>query len=195
MRFMREKLYPTSDNCEPVNLMDVLDNWKAMYNEKGAARKQFRTWFPNFNKQYIRHWSPFEGTLSRNKDMLKKLRENVEKCLLRDVRVAISIYLNEHYVTGCFDTEVIFACYVMRCNNKIEAPLYLHYPLYRAKNLISSIRTSPKFGWTILLYQIWNLVAELYINWKTAKATTVSKVLWNVSDGIYMHDWKYIPIL
>ncbi len=95
------------------------------------------------------------------------------------------------------------ACYVMRCNCNIEALIYTRYPLYRAKNRISSIRTSPKCGLVVLLHgirtpkevQIWNSVVELYTNWKNVMANSLSAVLWNVSHGTYMHDWKSIPIL
>jgi hypothetical protein len=106
MRFMRERLGQNPDNCESTCLTDVLDNWRAMYREGGKEKKQFRNWFPKFRKRYIMQWSRVGGALSRNKNTLPQLRESVEKCLRQDERCAISIYLNEHYVTGCFDTVV-----------------------------------------------------------------------------------------
>ena len=106
MRFMRAKLKQVQDSMETACLLEVLTVWKAIYEEEGNEKVQFQKWFPNFKKSYIMHWEPITGSFSRNLDMHIEFKERVEKRLREHGRCATSIYLNGHYVTGCFDTEV-----------------------------------------------------------------------------------------
>ncbi len=99
MRIMRERLGLDPNKTEFAALDAMLAIYKNMF-------YQFRLWFPRFRSPHILDQEFVHGTMSGEPDVLKRIQEKVEQRLLRRERCAVSIYVNEHYITGCFDTKV-----------------------------------------------------------------------------------------
>jgi hypothetical protein len=105
MRVMRERLKLDPNKTEFTALDAMLVIYKKMYNDQGSEYNQLRSWFP-FRSKHILNQEFVHGTMSGEPDVLKRIQEKVEQRLTTQERCAVSIYVNEHYITGCFDTKV-----------------------------------------------------------------------------------------
>ncbi len=105
MRIMRERIGLDPNKTEFAALDAMLDIYKKMFNDK-SGHNQLRSWFPHFRSPHILNQEFVHETMSGEPDELKRIREKVEQRLLTQERYEVSIYVNEHYITGCFDTKV-----------------------------------------------------------------------------------------
>ncbi len=87
---------------ENVSLERVLQYHKKMYQ---TEHKKFRQKYPDFIKHYILNWEMFDTSTSSH-DLVEQLQDRIEKRLVKHGRVAMSICVDQHTVTGCFDREV-----------------------------------------------------------------------------------------
>jgi hypothetical protein len=106
-RFMRQQLAMDPDKYEEIDLDEMLHKIAGLYNNL-PKRETFVKVFPpdSHNPVNFLTWTPYNGVFT-DEDFFARLQERVETTVEEQGICALSFYLRSHYITGCFDGEVI----------------------------------------------------------------------------------------
>ncbi len=106
-RFMRQQLVMDPNKYEEIDLDEMLHKIEGLYNNLTKRETLVKVFPPDsHNPVNFLSWATHHGVFT-DEDFFTILQERVETTIKEQGICALSFYLRSHYITGCFDGEVI----------------------------------------------------------------------------------------